>query len=81
MRTTTTLSPESAAPEAVNGLLAPILERPDGLDRGVRFPEPSVEKIRGPKLIALWVGLAAGAWGVTAGVGYGFYVVVQSVLP
>ncbi|MBP2310856.1 hypothetical protein [Azospirillum soli] len=76
MRTTTTL-PHDPATDAH----ASVLERPDGLERGVKFPEPVVEKMRGPKLIALWVGLAAGAWGITAGVGYGFYVVVQSVLP
>lgn len=76
MRTTTTL-PQDSATDAH----ASVLERPDGLDRGVRLPEPVVEKIRGPKLIALWIALAAGAWCVTAGVGYGVYVVVQTILP
>lgn len=56
-----------------------VLERPDGLDRGARFPEPPVEKIRGPKLVALWIALAAGAWIVAAGTGYGFYVVMQAL--
>ncbi|GAA4251820.1 hypothetical protein GCM10022293_24210 [Azospirillum formosense] len=55
-------------------------ERPDGLPRGSRFPAPQVEKIRGARLLAVWAGLAAGAWAVAVGAGYGLYVIVQSVL-
>lgn len=54
-------------------------ERPDGLDRGAGFPEPPVEKVRGPKLVALWIALAAGSWMVAAGAGYGFYIVLRSL--
>ena len=76
MNTTTHLRPKTD----FEGQL-PHPERPDGRGRGRRFPDPQVTKIRGPKLIAIWVGLAAGAWCVAAGVGYGFYIVVQTLLP
>lgn len=75
MTTTTPLRPETGFDEH-----PPRHERPDGLSRAIPFPEPHVEKIRGVKLIALWFGLAAGAWCIAAGVGYGLYVVVQTVL-
>ncbi|WP_448203368.1 hypothetical protein [Azospirillum sp. sgz302134] len=76
MNTTTPLRPKAAGFDDHR----PHLARPDGLSRGVPFPEPHVEKIRGPKLLAIWAGLAAGAWGVVAGVGYGAYVVWQSII-
>lgn len=75
MTTTTPLRPETGFDSR-----SPRPERPDGLSRGVPFPEPYVPKIRGLKLAAIWFGLAAGAWCVAAGVGYGLYVVVQSAL-
>lgn len=56
------------------------LERPDGLDRVTKFPEPRVKKIRGAKLVGIWIGLAAAAWMVAVGVGYGFFVVARTVL-
>ena len=54
--------------------------RPDGLSRGAAFPEPQVDRIHGVRLVAIWLGLAAAAWGVIAGVGYGLYVVVHAAL-
>ncbi|AWK85541.1 hypothetical protein [Azospirillum thermophilum] len=47
---------------------------------GRPFPEPAVEKIRGPKLAALWLTLMAAAWAVMIGAGYGFYVLVSGSL-
>jgi len=81
MTTTTPLRPQADAIPLKGeepALLQP--ERPDGLPRGSRFPAPHVEKIRGARLLAVWAGLAAGAWVVAVGAGYGLYVVVQSVL-
>lgn len=51
------------------------------VDRTARFehpivitlPEPRVEKMRGPKLVALWAGLIALSWAVAGGIGYGVY--------
>lgn len=48
--------------------------------KGRPFPEPTVEKIRGPKLVALWLTLMAAAWAVVIGAGYGFYVLVSGAL-
>ncbi|WP_149163353.1 hypothetical protein [Azospirillum brasilense] len=81
MTTTTPLRPQADAiplKGEESALLQP--ERPDGLPRGSRFPAPHVEKIRGARLLAVWAGLAAGAWVVAVGAGYGLYVIVQSVL-
>ena len=75
MSTTTPLRPRSPTGEEA----FPTFARPDGLGRGARYPEPAVEKIRGAKLVALWVGLAAAAWAVVAAVGYGFYMAVWSL--
>ncbi|MFC5359727.1 hypothetical protein [Azospirillum himalayense] len=81
MTTTTPLRPQADATPLKgedSALLHP--ERPDGLPRGARFPAPQVEKIRGARLLVVWAGLAAGAWAVAVGAGYGLYVIVQSVL-
>ncbi|KAA0683417.1 hypothetical protein [Roseomonas genomospecies 6] len=80
MSTTTPLRPHADATTPKGDGPTPLPERPDGLPRGSRFPAPRVEAIRGPRLVAIWVGLAAGAWAVAVGAGYGLYVVVQSVL-
>ena len=80
MNTTTPLRPQTDVTPPEGHGFAPHPERPDGLPRGNRFPAPHVEKIRGFRLIALWAGLAAGAWVVAAGAGYSLYVIVQSVL-
>ena len=39
----------------------------------VPLPEPGVEKMRGPKLVAVWAVLIALSWAVAGGVGYGVY--------
>ncbi|MDQ2106081.1 hypothetical protein [Azospirillum isscasi] len=80
MNTTTPLRPQADATPRKGDGLAPHPERPDGLPRGSRFPAPHVEKLRGARLLAVWTGLAAGAWAVAVGAGYGLYVIVQSVL-
>lgn len=43
-------------------------------------PHPHVPKMRGMKLMAVWIGLALGAWGVVAGLGYGLYALIQTLL-
>jgi len=40
---------------------------------GGSLPEPRVEKMRGPKLVALWAALIALSWGVVVGIGYGLW--------
>ncbi|WP_448189380.1 hypothetical protein [Azospirillum sp. sgz301742] len=35
--------------------------------------EPAVEKMRGPKLVALWAALIALSWAVAIGIGYTVY--------
>ena len=37
------------------------------------LPEPRVEKMRGPKLVALWAALIALSWGLFIGIGYGIW--------
>ncbi|KAA0597155.1 hypothetical protein FZ942_08610 [Azospirillum lipoferum] len=44
-------------------------------------PAPGPEKMRGLRLIAVWVGLTAGSWAVLGGAGYGLYTLVGSLLP
>lgn len=44
-------------------------------------PAPGPEKMRGLRLIAVWVGLTAGSWAVLGGAGYGLYTLVSSLLP
>ncbi|WP_148219207.1 hypothetical protein [Azospirillum sp. B510] len=50
-------------------------------DRTGRHPAPAPEKMRGLRLIAVWVGLTAAAWAVLGGAGYGLYSLVASLLP
>jgi hypothetical protein len=50
-------------------------------DRMGKSPAPRPEKMRGLRLIAVWVGLTAGSWAVLGGAGYGLYTVVSSLLP
>lgn len=45
-----------------------------------RLPEPPEERLRGPKLIALWSGLIVGSWVVVGGAGYGLYLVVAALV-
>ena len=40
---------------------------------GGNLPEPRVEKMRGPKLVALWAALIALSWGLFIGIGYGIW--------
>ncbi|WP_237903312.1 hypothetical protein [Azospirillum brasilense] len=81
MTTTTPLRPQADATPLKGEDSAPLHpERPDGLPRGARFPAPQVEKIRGARLLVVWAGLAAGAWAVAVGAGYGLYIIVQFVL-
>lgn len=44
------------------------------------YSEPATERLRGARLLAVWVGLAAAAWAVFGGIGYGLYLVVENVL-
>lgn len=79
MATTLIQPPEHDAGQSASlhsGILSPV--RQDG--RGTPFPEPQVDKLRGPRLIAVWVALTSGAWVVLGGAGYGLYVVVHSFL-
>jgi hypothetical protein len=48
--------------------------------RGAQLPEPHVQKMRGPKLVLLWLVLMAGAWLLLGGIGYGLYVAGRSLL-
>ncbi len=43
------------------------------------LPEPRVERMRGPKLVALWVLLIALSWAVAGGIGYGIWRVVSGL--
>jgi hypothetical protein len=40
---------------------------------GRNLPEPGMETMRGPKLVALWTVLIALSWGVVIGLGYGLW--------
>lgn len=52
-----------------------------GLPPGLLPLPPAGEpKMRGMKLVAVWAGLALGAWGAVAGLGYGLYWLVQALL-
>ena len=41
--------------------------------------EPDVEKMRGPKLVALWIALIALSWAVAGGIGYGAYTLISGL--
>lgn len=58
--------------QAANGRLS---------DRLGNSPAPRPEKMRGLRLVTVWVGLTAGSWAVLGGAGYGLYTVVSSLLP
>lgn len=76
MSTTTIIPPK---PEADSGAASPAGDR--SRERiGRALPEPVVEKLRGPKLIVLWLALIAGAWAVAAGAVYGLYALVSPFL-
>lgn len=81
MSTTTILPPE---PEAGSETALPADPRGrEGIGReriGRDLPEPAVEKLRGPKLILVWLALIAGAWAVAAGAVYGLYALVGPFL-
>ncbi|MBP2298068.1 hypothetical protein [Azospirillum picis] len=52
----------------------------DGTKRTTPFPPAPRERMRGLRLVAVWVGLTAGSWAVLGGAGYGFYSLVRSLL-
>ena len=43
------------------------------------LPEPRVEKMRGPKLVALWAVLIALSWGAVIGIGYGLWALASAL--
>ena len=45
----------------------------------ITLPDLGVEKMRGPKLVALWAVLIALSWAVAAGVGYAVYQAVSAL--
>ncbi len=47
---------------------------------GGNLPEPRVEKMRGPKLVALWAVLIALSWGVVVGIGYGLWTLATALI-
>lgn len=57
---------------------APRRQHP-GFDFIAALGEPYVEKMRGPKLVALWIALIALSWAVAGGVGYGLWRVVSGL--
>ncbi|WP_247876092.1 hypothetical protein [Azospirillum sp. TSH100] len=50
-------------------------------ERMGKGPATGPEKMRGLRLIAVWVGLTVGSWAVLGGAGYGLYALVGSLLP
>ncbi|CAO3406195.1 hypothetical protein [Azospirillum largimobile] len=48
---------------------------------GSAGPGAGPEKMRGVRLVAVWVGLTAGAWAVLGGAGYGLYIALHTLLP
>ena len=46
---------------------------------GGNLPGPGVEKMRGPKLVALWAALIALSWSVVIGLGYGMWSAVSGL--
>ncbi|WP_247872424.1 hypothetical protein [Azospirillum sp. TSO35-2] len=50
------------------------------LRRGEPCPLPGPEKMRGLRLVAVWVALTAASWAVLGGAGYGLYALVQSFM-
>lgn len=52
-----------------------------GLPPGLLPPPHAGEpKMRGLRLMAVWAGLALGAWAAVAGLGYGLYALIQALL-
>lgn len=51
-----------------------------GLPPGLPPPHAGEATMRGLRLVAVWVGLALGAWAAVAGLGYGLYALVQALL-
>ncbi|NYZ16234.1 hypothetical protein HL658_27145 [Azospirillum sp. RWY-5-1] len=49
-------------------------------DAPIRLAEPQVARIRGPKLVLLWVSLAAASWVLLGGMAYGFYAAATALL-
>jgi hypothetical protein len=50
-------------------------------DRNALGTGPGPEKMRGIRLLAVWIGLTAGAWAVLGGAGYGLYIALRTLLP
>ncbi|MDR6771199.1 hypothetical protein [Azospirillum sp. BE72] len=48
---------------------------------GAAGPGAGPEKMRGIRLLAVWIGLTAGAWAVLGGAGYGLYIALRTLLP
>ncbi|ANC91012.1 hypothetical protein A6A40_03335 [Azospirillum humicireducens] len=48
---------------------------------GSAGPGDGPEKMRGVRLLAVWIGLTAGAWAVLGGAGYGLYIALHTLLP
>lgn len=49
-------------------------------DAPIRLGEPQVARIRGPKLVLLWVALAAASWVLLGGMVYGLYAAATALL-
>lgn len=50
------------------------------VDEPVRLAEPQVTRIRGPKLMLVWLSLAAASWVLLGGMAYGLYFTAMALL-
>lgn len=50
------------------------------VDEPIRLAEPQVARIRGPKLMMVWLSLAAASWVVLGGMAYGLYFTAMALL-
>lgn len=80
MSSTTILPPDNKAGGETISPASPSTAPPDRQPAGRSLPDPVVEKMRGPKLIVLWLALIAGAWAVAGAAIYGLYTLVGPFL-
>lgn len=44
------------------------------------YPEPEIKRLKGPAVVAVWLGLALLAWGAVGGSLYGIYRLAQMMM-
>lgn len=73
----------TSADRAATGLAPAGAGRPQlrlVMDEPIRLAEPQVARIRGPKLMLVWLSLAAASWVLLGGMVYGLYFAAMALL-